>query len=161
MSAALIDRHVVNRADTPAQQHPTELSVEQRSSIRHDLEVLVEAFETNRGARIETDGVGPTAAYDMGIKRAVHEAPDGITGSEFGRCTSCAGSIAIERLRVTPDARRCVNCQQYEEERWNQFERFVASVVRELAGEPQGRTPLPPDRRSRRVRSNPPVGGHR
>lgn len=145
MSAKLIDRPDVTRMGVPAPPCRVELTPEHLSSMRRSLEGFVEAYEANRCDRIATDGVGPTAAYDVGVKRAVHEALDDLVVGAFGNCSTCGEAIAIERLQVVPYARRCATCQQHEEGGWNQFERFVASVVRQLVGEPQGRLPLRPE----------------
>jgi hypothetical protein len=113
------------------------------ATVRRSLEGLIETFETNRIDTSARHGAIVGAAYDAGIRTAVHEALEDIETGLYGDCRTCGDQIAAERLRGVPYARRCAPCQQVEESRWNQFERTMASVIRARVGEPQGRSAHP------------------
>ena len=119
----------------PSSEHP--ISADE---LRRSLERLVETFESNRIDTIARHGAILVAAYDAGIRSAVHEALEELDTGCYGDCIECRVPIDIERLRGAPYARRCGRCQQIEERRWNQFERTIASVIRARVGEPQGRS---------------------
>lgn len=122
------------------------LTTEHATDVRQSLEGLVETFETKRIDTSATHGAIHCAAYDAGVRSAVHEALDDLETGRYGDCATCEAPIAAERLRSVPYARRCSPCQQIEERRWNQFERAMAGVVRARVGEPQGRvTNAPPN----------------
>ena len=129
--------------------HPTLLGVPTRPDrpisvveMRRSLDRLVETFESNRIDTAATRGAIPGAAYDAGVRGAVHEALDDLETGRYGDCVACRAPIHVERLRRVPYARRCAPCQQIEERRWNQFERAMASVIRARVGEPQGRSTI-------------------
>lgn len=117
-------------------QHPT--------TVRRRLNELVRSFETNRAATVVDRGVEVPAAYALGVKAAVHESLVKLDRGTYGTCDQCGDPIDQHRLRRVPFARRCEHCQQHEEDSWNEVERMVASIVRNLVGEPQGRA-IDPD----------------
>ncbi|HUQ75592.1 MAG TPA: TraR/DksA family transcriptional regulator [Burkholderiales bacterium] len=43
--------------------------------------------------------------------RALEAARDRLKGGEYGICADCGGDIAFERLKATPSAARCIDCQ--------------------------------------------------
>jgi Prokaryotic dksA/traR C4-type zinc finger len=117
------------------------LSVDQRVARRRDLEGLA-ALEVNRLERVAAIGSARVAAYDIGIRDAVRDALAKLTDGTYGDCEACRRPIPIARLEEVPYARRCVACQQREEDGWDQVQHLVGGVVRVLAGEPQGRSEM-------------------
>lgn len=117
------------------------LEQEQLASARDALLHLVDTFETNRWNQIAQRGAAMTAAYDTGIKHAVHEALDELDAGTYGRCVKCGDRIPSRRLIETPYARRCTTCQREELARWNDVERSFAAAIHQWVGEPQGATP--------------------
>lgn len=99
---------------------------------------MVAEFESDRAEQIATDGITPTAAYDAGLRHAVHDAIADIDLGRYGLCQNCRSLIDTDRLLSTPYARRCESCQRRQESSWTPLERMVASVVRASVGEPQG-----------------------
>jgi hypothetical protein len=138
------DRTEVKRAATASASAPSDrpmLTFDQRFAIRRSLEDLA-ALEENRGERIAAAGMEPLAAYDLGIRYAVHDALAKLTDESYGDCETCRNPIPVARLEAVPYARRCVACQAREEHRWDQVGRLVGGVVRRLRWEPQGRSEM-------------------
>ena len=52
---------------------------------------------------------------DLGEFRALEAARDRLRGGDYGICSDCGGEIAFERLKATPGAQRCIDCQQRHE----------------------------------------------
>jgi RNA polymerase-binding protein DksA len=48
---------------------------------------------------------------DLDEFRALEAARDRLKGGEYGVCADCGGDIAFERLKATPSASRCIDCQ--------------------------------------------------
>ena len=48
---------------------------------------------------------------DIDELRSLEAARDRLAGGEYGVCVDCARDIAFERLRATPIAVRCIDCQ--------------------------------------------------
>jgi RNA polymerase-binding transcription factor DksA len=53
------------------------------------------------------DAIGQETALAL---REVTQALDRIADGSYGVCEACGGEIAVGRLRVLPQATRCVNC---------------------------------------------------
>jgi DnaK suppressor protein len=117
------------------------LTLEQRVGFRQQLERLAE-MEVNRVETIATLGGQQVAAYDIGLRQAVHDALAKLAGGTYGDCEVCHVAIPVERLELVPYARRCVRCQERMEGGWDQPRRLVGSIVRTRAGEPQGPSEL-------------------
>lgn len=128
-------------AGMPTPPHRGWPTTDHAAEARESLERLIEHFESNRIEITARHGVILGAAYDAGVRSAVHEALDDLETGRYGDCLMCEAPIDIGRLQRVPYARRCTHCQRVEERRWNQTERMVASVVRARIGEPQGRSP--------------------
>lgn len=45
-------------------------------------------------------------------QEAAGRAKDALANGTYGRCLDCSGEIPEARLRIRPDAERCVPCQQ-------------------------------------------------
>jgi Prokaryotic dksA/traR C4-type zinc finger len=119
------------------------LSVDQRVALRRSLEGLA-ALEVNRLELVAVVGSTQVAAYDIGIRDAVRDAFAKLADGTYGDCETCRRPIPIARLEAVPYARRCVACQEREENGWDQVQQLVGGVVRVLAGEPQGRSEIGP-----------------
>src|SRR5215212_2362647 len=52
---------------------------------------------------------------DLDEFRGLESARSRIAGGEYGTCVDCGGDIAFERLKVTPSAVRCIDCQERHE----------------------------------------------
>jgi hypothetical protein len=115
------------------------LTIDQREALQRSLEDLA-ALEADRAERIVAVGLEPVVAYEIGIRSAVHDALAKLANGIYGECETCARPIPVGRLEAVPYARRCLPCQEREENGWNRVERVVGGVVRVLAGEPQGRS---------------------
>ena len=113
------------------------LTLDQRIAFRQDLERLAE-IEHNPVDSVATLGAQEVASYDIGLRQAVRDALAKLAGGTYGDCERCHAPIPIDRLEAVPYARRCLACQQRMEGRWDQVPALVGSVVRNLAGEPQG-----------------------
>ena len=48
---------------------------------------------------------------DLGEFRGLESARERLAGGEYGICTDCGGDIGFERLKATPSAMRCIDCQ--------------------------------------------------
>jgi DnaK suppressor protein len=48
---------------------------------------------------------------DLDEFRGLESAKSRIAGGEYGICIDCGGDIAFERLKATPSAQRCIDCQ--------------------------------------------------
>lgn len=68
------------------------------------------------GDEAAADVLSDIRLYD--VQREVREiqeiraALDRITTGQYGECIECGGDIQWERLRVEPEAARCLRCQQ-------------------------------------------------
>ncbi len=144
---ATIDGHRTRASRvTPATRSNAAPTEEQNSGAGSRLEALVDRFETRGFDWIVEDGAVLTAAYDAGIKHAVHEALLELAAGCYGYCIVCGEHIPVSRLDEVPYARRCAGCQQQEEDSWNDVEHLFASFIRQWVGEPQGPTPAVPRR---------------
>jgi RNA polymerase-binding transcription factor DksA len=114
------------------------LTERELAETRQGLERLA-ALETDRVNRVATIGEQTVAAYDIGVRDAVRDALVKLIAGTFGDCESCGAPIPFARLKIVPYARRCRTCQVREENGWNHLEQMVAGIVRQLAGEPQGK----------------------
>ena len=144
--------------DAPSPPRRGSLTTELVNTVRQSLERIIDTFELNRINLVATHGVIRSAAYNVGIRTAVHEALHHLETDRYGDCRMCGGEIDVERLRRVPYARRCSPCQQIEERRWNQIERTMASVIQTHVGEPQGRLPVRSPEGRARAFSDPPKG---
>jgi len=52
---------------------------------------------------------------DLDEFRGLETARERIAGGEYGICVDCGGDIAFERLKATPSALRCIDCQSRHE----------------------------------------------
>jgi RNA polymerase-binding transcription factor DksA len=52
---------------------------------------------------------------DLQEFRALEAARDRLRGGDYGTCIDCGGDIAFERLKATPSAIRCIDCQSRHE----------------------------------------------
>jgi DnaK suppressor protein len=48
---------------------------------------------------------------DLDEFRSLESARERLAGGEYGTCIDCGGDIAFERLKATPSAVRCIDCQ--------------------------------------------------
>jgi len=48
---------------------------------------------------------------DLDEFRSLETARDRMAGGDYGVCVDCGGDIAFERLKATPSALRCIDCQ--------------------------------------------------
>lgn len=138
MLTTVTDRPKVEARGATAQSDRGALTSDERGAMRRRLKALA-SLEESRVQRIAAVGVDPIAAYDIGIRFAVHDALAKLAGGMYGDCETCRHAIPLTRLQEVPYARRCATCQEREERGWDQVQRLVGCVVRRLAGEPQGR----------------------
>lgn len=52
---------------------------------------------------------------DLSEYRALEAARDRLRGGEYGVCADCGGDIGFARLKATPSAVRCIQCQERHE----------------------------------------------
>ena len=52
---------------------------------------------------------------DLQEFRGLETARERIAGGDYGVCTDCGGDIGFERLKATPSAIRCIDCQSRHE----------------------------------------------
>jgi DnaK suppressor protein len=52
---------------------------------------------------------------DLNEFRALEAARDRLKGGEYGICIECGSDIGFERLKASPSAIRCIDCQQRHE----------------------------------------------
>lgn len=98
------------------------LSADQRVALRERLEELA-ALEANRAERVAAAGLEPLEAHDIGIQRDVQDALAKLADGTYGDCETCQGLIPIARLKAVPYARRCLACQEREENGWHPVKR--------------------------------------
>jgi DnaK suppressor protein len=48
---------------------------------------------------------------DLDEFRGLESARGRMAAGEYGTCTDCGGDIGFERLKATPSAQRCIDCQ--------------------------------------------------
>ena len=48
---------------------------------------------------------------DLQEFRGLETARERLAGGDYGVCTDCGGDIGFERLKATPSATRCIDCQ--------------------------------------------------
>ena len=111
-----------------AQTDQSALTVDQRAALRRRLEELA-AFEENRVEHFAAAGSEPLEAYDLDIQRDVHDALAKMADGTYGDCETCQGPIPIARLKAVPYARRCLACQEREENGWHPVQRLVGGVA--------------------------------
>ena len=121
-------------ADRP---RPGALTLDQRLAIRRQLVELAD-LEEDRVERVATMGLGPVAAYEIGVRDAVRDGLAKLASGAYGVCETCQRPIPAARLEAVPYARRCLSCQERMEDGWDQVRGLVGHVVHTLAGEPQG-----------------------
>jgi DnaK suppressor protein len=122
------DVAVVRSATCPAEQtDPAELTVDQRSALRQRLEELA-AVDARRVEGEDAGGVESLDAYDNGIESDVADALAKMVAGTYGICETCQCPIAFARLKAVPYARRCLTCQEREENEWHHVQRLVGVV---------------------------------
>lgn len=52
---------------------------------------------------------------DLDEFRGLETARERIAGGDYGTCIDCGGDIGFERLKATPSAVRCIDCQNRHE----------------------------------------------
>ena len=52
---------------------------------------------------------------DLGEYRALEAARDRLKGGDYGVCSDCGSDIGFDRLKATPTAARCIQCQERHE----------------------------------------------
>lgn len=67
------------------------------------------------------DQVNNALASDVAIMgpdqiRELAEAAEQVVRGAYGQCVECNASIPLQRLRVKPEAVRCIKCQQQAEQ---------------------------------------------
>jgi hypothetical protein len=122
------DVAVVTLATLPVEQtDPAELTVDQRSVLRQRLEELA----VLEAGRVEGEGAGGVEvldAFDNGIESDVADALARMVAGTYGICETCQCPIAFARLKAVPYARRCLTCQEREENEWHHVQRLVGGV---------------------------------
>ena len=56
---------------------------------------------------------------DLEEYRALEAARDRLRGGEYGVCADCGGDIGFARLKATPSAVRCIQCQERHEKTYD------------------------------------------
>lgn len=119
---------------------PTHLTPSQRSELAALLQTRLQA--TERQSTVHQDGLSrvehaqqvlqqdaddaPQRAGDREVDFAVSErdaqrlvalrrAQSRLNEADFGRCIDCGDDIPFERLRIEPEALRCVECESAHE----------------------------------------------
>ena len=119
---------------------PTHLTPSQRSELAALLQTRLQA--TERQSTVHQDGLSrvehaqqvlqqdaddaPQRAGDREVDFAVSErdaqrlvalrrAQSRLNEADFGRCIDCGDDIPFERLRIEPEALRCVECESVHE----------------------------------------------
>jgi DnaK suppressor protein len=119
-------RRVVGRVSEHAQDVADQLrrlrgdAAERRRTLRRDLDRFVEAAQSvstddehdPEGATIAFERAQVAALLDAAERRLVEldAAVARLDAGSYGRCESCGGPIAAERLLVRPAATRCIAC---------------------------------------------------
>jgi RNA polymerase-binding transcription factor DksA len=91
---------------------------DQRVELRRKLEELA-ALEANRVERGEATETELLDAYDIGLGRHLDDALAKMVDGTYGICETCEGPIPVDRLKAVPYARRCLTCQEREENGWH------------------------------------------
>lgn len=93
---------------------------EQRGGVVGRAEVAAAHFgrPEDSSAQLATErdlefALGERETAELG---AIDAALARITAGTYGACTDCTGPIAPARLHATPEAPRCIHCQQKAEE---------------------------------------------
>lgn len=90
-----------------------------------DVEGDLASLEDSREAEIEERGQREAMArlldrigeHDRREIEDIHRALAKIPAGAYGRCEHCGQRIAVERLKATPAARRCLECEAEQERR--------------------------------------------
>jgi DnaK suppressor protein len=112
---------------TSVQHDPDELTVDQRSALRQRLEEIA-ALEASRVEGEDAAGFESLDAYDDGIEFDVADALAKMVAGSYGICETCQCPISFPRLKAVPYARRCLTCQEREENEWHHVQRLVGGV---------------------------------
>jgi len=116
---------------TDKQTQELHTTIEQRraallAELREDAErVRKDRFEDLAGAAPDPGDesvatlIGDLAHADMGRDleelRSLEAARSRLADGSYGTCMDCGGDIGFERLRATPSAVRCIDCQKVHE----------------------------------------------
>ena len=109
LAEALASRLVMLRSQHASQ--PPGLTQAERSSLARE-EDAGEAMQRAGDREVEALVADIDSAEADAIEAALHR----IHGIGYGRCAECDVAIPFERLRVEPQALRCVPCQTLREE---------------------------------------------
>jgi RNA polymerase-binding protein DksA len=66
-------------------------------------------------ADLLSDLANAETTRDLTELREIEAAGARIRDGSYGRCTDCGSEIALERLRIKPEAVRCIDCQSVHE----------------------------------------------
>jgi DnaK suppressor protein len=103
------------------------LTRDQRVALRRSLEELA-ALEASRVKPVSADGSMSLDDHDVGLRSEVHDALGKIADGTYGDCETCQSPIPVARLEAVPYARRCLACQEREENDWHHVQRLVAGA---------------------------------
>lgn len=64
----------------------------------------------------ERDNEFALGEHEIAHLNAIEQALQRLADGHYGQCTSCGADIALARLRATPEASRCLTCQEAAEQ---------------------------------------------
>ena len=82
-----------------------------------DVAGTVHSHSDESFAELSTALRNANLGRDADALRKIEEALDRIRAHSYGYCVDCGQPIALERLRTSPTAKRCLPCQQHGEDR--------------------------------------------
>jgi len=87
-----------------------ELHQEGRSRIEHARDVLAQDYDDAPQRAMDREVDMTLSDLDGEELRAIRLAMQRLSEPGYGLCTDCGGEIPFDRLRVEPQALRCVAC---------------------------------------------------
>lgn len=92
-----------------------QVRAENEADLAHAQEAIARLAEDGSGTENLTDEIAAARYMESdasSILKAIDAAMDRIESGTYGRCESCGGEIAAERLRLRPYILTCITCAE-------------------------------------------------
>lgn len=93
-----------------------ELHQEGRSRIEHARDVLAQDYDDAPQRAMDREVDMTLSDIDSSELRSIRLAMQRVHEPGYGLCADCAGEIPFDRLRIEPEALRCVACESRHEQ---------------------------------------------
>ena len=88
---------------------------EGRTRVEHARDVLAQDYDDAPQRAMDREVDQALTEFDTQELGAIGRALQRVHDDDFGLCIDCGGEIPFDRLKIEPQALRCVNCESRRE----------------------------------------------